>query len=132
MHRSSFFSFPFFSLTSGSPIEIAVAPEQMRFDLNDPRLISQVEYQIVVVAENSFGLGPPSNVVSYTRVEEGKGMQPVQTLHRSVQMLVAFNLFSIPINICTSYKQLCTLIVKSQLVVHLLQFSLYITMTYQE
>lgn len=56
-------------------------PDQTRFDLNDPRLVSQDEYQIVVLAENSFGLGPPSNVVTYTRVEEGKSLVFIAVRH---------------------------------------------------
>ena len=46
-------------------------PEQTTFDLNDPRLMSTVEYRIVVFAEYDFGLGPSSNDITYTRVEEG-------------------------------------------------------------
>ncbi len=46
-------------------IEIVVPAGQTQFDLEDPRLVMGVLYNIVVFAENSFGVGPPSNVIMY-------------------------------------------------------------------
>ncbi len=46
-------------------IQIVVPAGQTQFDLGDPRLVMGVLYNIVVFAENSFGVGPPSNVIMY-------------------------------------------------------------------
>lgn len=74
------------SSTGDSGIEILVMPEPTRFDLNDPELVKGVDYQVKVLAENDLGLGPPSNTVTYTKVEEGK-------LHVHSIFIASYNYF---------------------------------------
>lgn len=52
------------------PVEVVVMPRQTQFDLSDPQLVAiRVIYSIVVFAENIFGMGPPSNVIFYRRLD---------------------------------------------------------------
>lgn len=60
------------------PVEIMVMPEQTVFDLSsDPQLVARLIYSIVVFAENSFGRGPPSNVVFYRRPDGSELTRPL-------------------------------------------------------
>ena len=54
------------------PIEILVAAEQMKYDLNDSQFVAEVVYKVVVTAENSVGVGPPSNAVYYRKLNRSK------------------------------------------------------------
>ena len=55
------------NISSLNPIEIMVPPEQTQYDLQDAQLMATVIYSVVVLAENSSGVGPPSNTVFYRR-----------------------------------------------------------------
>ena len=50
------------------PIEIRVAAEQMKYDLNNSQFVAEVIYKVVVTAENSVGVGPPSNALHYRKL----------------------------------------------------------------
>ena len=46
---------------------IPVLTDVTQFDLNEVQLAEEVLYSVSVHAENSEGLGPPSNTVNYRR-----------------------------------------------------------------
>ncbi len=63
------------------PIVIPVMVQQTQYDLRDPRLMVGIIYDIIVLAKNSFGIGPPSNSITFG-LEEGEP-QIYNDLHKT-------------------------------------------------